>query len=143
MLAGHLALVAAALFAGAAIYITVAEQPARLGLDDRAALLQWKPAYARGFAMQATLAVIGSALGAWTWWQGGHGLWLAGAIALLANWPFTLFAIMPTNHKLGAIAPDAAGLESRALLVRWGHLHAVRSGLGTVATALMLVAASR
>ncbi|BDG70980.1 DUF1772 domain-containing protein [Roseomonas fluvialis] len=141
MLAGQLALVAAAAFGGAAIYINLAEQPARLMLDDQALLAQWKPAYKRGFAMQATLAVVGGVLGMLAWWQSGGVAWGIGAAVLLANWPFTLLGIMPTNHRLQAIAPESAGAESRALIRRWGMLHAVRSALGAIAT-LLFVAAS-
>ena len=62
MLAGLVALIVAALFAGAALYVNVAEQPARLALNDQAMLSEWKPSYKRGFAMQAPLAIVGCVL---------------------------------------------------------------------------------
>ena len=140
MLTGLLALSTASAFAAAACYINIAEQPARLTLDDRALLAQWKPAYARGFTMQATLAVVGFLLGVGAWWSMHNVMWLAGAVVLLANWPYTLLVIMPVNHKLNAIELDRAGPESRALIVRWGGLHARRTMLGFLATALFLFA---
>ena len=140
MLAGQLALVASALFAGAALYINVAEQPARLTLDDLALLTQWKPAYKRGFAMQAPLAIIGFLLGILATAQTGNWLWLAGGIVLVANWPYTLLQIMPTNNKLMAMDPAAPPPEARGLIESWGHLHAVRSALGITATLIFLVA---
>jgi hypothetical protein len=142
MLAGLLALTVAALFTGAAIYVWGVEQPARLQLGDRALLQQWKPSYKAGFAMQASLAVVGFLLGALQWWWSGELLWLIGALILIANWPFTLIAILPTNNALLATPLDAAGPASRALLVKWGHLHMVRTLLGAVATAVFLWAAA-
>ena len=138
MLTGQLALITAAVFTGAALYINVAEQPARLGLDDRSLLTQWKPAYKRGLTMQAPLAIVGFLLGLAAWWQTGHVGWVVGALLMIANWPVTFFAIMPTNTRLMALDPAAAGPESRALIERWGSLHAIRTGLGLGASLVFL-----
>jgi hypothetical protein len=138
MIVGQFALIVAAIFTGAAIYVNVAEQPARLTLDDRSALAEWKPAYKRGFAMQGPLAVLGFLLGLLTWWQTGDWRWLLGAAFLIANWPYTLIAIMPINNKLMATQLDQAGPESRKLIESWAGLHAVRTALGALATVTFL-----
>lgn len=139
MLLGHLALIVAASFASAAFYINFAEQPARLALDDRMAVLQWQRSYARAARMQASLALVGFLLGlaAW-WWQGRDVLWLLGAVVMLAPWPWTLLVIKPVNDRLNATAPERAGAESRALIERWSRLHAGRTALGALATAIFL-----
>lgn len=132
MIPGQFALVIAALFTGAAFYINAAEQPARLKLDDRSLLAEWKPAYQRGFAMQAPLALAGFLMGLIAAWLQGDGRWLIGAVLLVANWPFTLVAIMPTNHRLMETEAASAGPLTRALIEKWGRLHAVRTGLGAL-----------
>ena len=138
MIVGQLALTTAALFAGAAVYINVAEQPARLGLDDRALLQEWKPAYKQGTAMQAPLAVLGFLLGLTAWWQSGHTAWAVGSLLMIANWPVTFFAIMPINNRLVGMEMTEAGPQSRAMIERWGSLHAVRTTLGFAAASAFL-----
>lgn len=141
MFSGQLALVSAAIFTGAALYISAVEQPARLSLDDKSALEQWKPAYRRGTMMQAPLAVVGFIFGCLAFWTSGHPLWLLGAGLMIANWPWTFLVIMPTNGRLEAISAEAAAGEARRLIERWGALHAVRTALGMAATAVFVWAA--
>lgn len=135
-----IAIALASAFASAAIYINVAEHPARLGLPDAAALAQWHPSYQRGFVMQGSLAILSGLAGIVAWWQFGGALWIVGALLMIANWPFTLLVIMPVNHALEAmVGQDTA--QPRPLLIRWGQLHGVRSALG-VAGAIAFIAAA-
>ena len=140
---GLLALIASAIFCGAALYVNVAEQPARLSLDDRALLAEWKPSYKRGAAMQAPLALVGFLLGILAWWQTAHPGFLIGAIAIIAPWPWTLIGIKPTNDALLATDPEKAGPQTRALIVRWGAIHGVRTALGALATVAFLWACTQ
>jgi hypothetical protein len=142
MLSGLVALMVAAAFAGAAFYVGFAEQPARLRLDDQALLKQWKPSYARGFAMQATLAVISAAFGFIASWQLADWRWALAAALILANWPYTLFVMMPTNKRIAAWPLQQANVELRALIEKWGKLHAIRTMLGVAATAGYLTLAA-
>jgi hypothetical protein len=143
LIAGQLALIVAAVFTGAALYISIVEQPARLTLNDRALLAEWKPAYRRGYALQAPLALLGCLLGIVAWWPTGDWMWLLGAAILVANWPYTMLVIKPTNDELMGTAPDSAGPASRDLIRRWARQHAVRTALGLLATFVFLTGSLR
>jgi hypothetical protein len=134
MLIGLLALTVAAAFSGAAIYVSVAEQPARLRLDDKALLQEWQPSYKRGAAMQASIAIVACLLGLIAWWQTGGLAFLLGAVLIILPWPWTLIVMMPTNRVLEAMDANAGNPQARSLIIKWGNLHLVRTALGMLAT---------
>src|SRR5262245_22069129 len=138
MFAGVLALAFAAAFSGAAIYVSVAEHPGRLALDDDALLRQWQVSYPRAAVMQASLAVASALLGAAAFWATGDWRWLLGAVLILANVPYTLIVILPTNRGMQALAPEAADGNTRGAIESWARLHLVRDALGVLATAAYL-----
>jgi hypothetical protein len=127
-----------ALFAGAALYINVAEHPARMFGDARFALKQWAESYKRATLMQAPLALVGFVASVAAWLLGASAWWLVAGLLIGLPVPFTLIVIMPANHKLLATDRDPASAETRALLERWGKLHAVRSVSSLLATVLLL-----
>jgi hypothetical protein len=133
-----IAAVGAALFAGAALYINVAEHPARMRLETRIAALQWAPSYKRATWMQAPLAVLSCASGIVAWLMGAGTAWLVAAVLIGLVVPFTFAGIMPTNEKLLEPGRDLSSAETRRLLERWGNLHAVRTMLSILATMLYM-----
>jgi Domain of unknown function (DUF1772) len=99
-------------------------------------LAEWKPAYKRGYIMQASLAIVGGLFALVAYFTVLDWRWLLGAVVLLANWPYTIFVVMPTNRRLIDTPPEAATPETRHM--RWGDLHARRSALGLVSTLIFL-----
>ena len=127
-----------ALFAGAAIYINLAEHPARLECGTGLAATVFGPSYRRAAAMQASLALIATITGFAMGINGGSWCWFVGATLIFLVIPFTFIAIMPTNNQLLDPSRDRESSETLELLVKWGKLHSVRSVLSLAATLIYL-----
>ena len=126
----------AAIFAGAAIYINIAEHPARMAGDIRSALRQWAISYKRATLMQAPLAAVGFLASVAVWMLGASIWWLIAGLLIGAVVPLTLTVIMPTNRRL--LAAEGESAETRSLLEHWGRLQTLRRALSLLATALLL-----
>ena len=135
------AILTAALFCGAALYINIAEHPARMMLDTRSAATQWAPSYRRATWLQAPLALLSFIAGVACWLLGGGPAWAIAALLIGAVVPFTFIGIMPTNKALLAPGRDLGSEETRILLGRWARLHAVRTALSLAATVVYLCCA--
>jgi hypothetical protein len=133
-----LATLCAGLFAGAAVYITFVEHPARLECGTELAATEFGPSYRRATLMQASLAAVGlfAAVAAWALGR-GVGVLIGGLLLGLVI-PFTLVVILPTNQLLLDPGLDRGSAEAGALLARWGRLHAVRSAVSALAFLVLL-----
>jgi hypothetical protein len=131
--------ICAGLFAGAAIYITAVELPARVSCGNDVALREFRPSYRRATVMQAALAIMGCLAGVWSSWV-LEDVWVGfGALILGAVVPFTLIVILPTNKQLLEPSLDPSDSRTTELLTRWGRLHAIRSVLSSIALVLFLL----
>jgi hypothetical protein len=88
--------------------------------------------------MQSSLAAASGVLGLVAAWMTKDWRWVMGAALIIANWPYTLLGMAPTNNKLKGISENDAGPISRAIIETWGRLHAVRTSLGIAATVAYL-----
>src|SRR3989441_11619343 len=99
--------VAAGLFAGAAVYVTAVEHPARLECGPVLAIKEFGPSYRRAAVMQGVLAVACLVAGGGGWGRGGGGgggggggaLCVAGAVS-----PGGAHAANPAAGRSGARA---------------------------------------
>jgi hypothetical protein len=126
------------LFAGAAIYISCVEHPARMQCGTCLAATEFGPSYKRATVMQAPLAAVGFLSGISAWLMGASVLWAAGGVLIGGVIPLTLIVIAPKNRFLLAPDLDRGSELAQRLLRRWGRLHAVRSLMSSVAFVMYL-----
>jgi hypothetical protein len=122
MLFGLLALVYASAFAGAALYLNLVEQPARLALDDASMIREWAPSDRRGFALLGGLALLAALSGLAAFGRASDVRFLIGALLALASWPYTYFVIVPLNNRLLAATPAQPDADAREIVTFWGLL---------------------
>ena len=133
MLSGLFAFGFASAFAGASLYVTLVEQPARLALDDSSMMREWAPSDRRGFALLGGLALLAAISGLAAFGQGSDIRWLVGALIALASWPYTYFVIVPLNNRLLSAPADP---DSREVVTLWGQLEWGLFALGVISAAV-------
>jgi hypothetical protein len=137
-IAEFVAALSCSLFAGAAVYITFIEHPARMQCGVEIAATEFAPSYRRATVMQATCAAFSLLSCIAAWLAGATLWWLVAGVLLGSVIPFTLIVILPTNKRLLSPALDRRSAEAERLLARWGRLHTVRSVLSGLALLLFL-----
>jgi hypothetical protein len=137
-IAEFVAVLACSLFAGAAVYLSLVEHPARMECGMELAATEFAPSYRRATVMQASLAAVGLVSSIAAWLAGASFLWVVAGVLLGSVIPFTLIVILPTNKQLLGPALDRRSEETERLLARWGMLHAVRRVLSGLALLLFL-----
>ena len=125
---GLLAFAAACAFFGAALYINLVEQPARLKLDARSMVREWVPSNRRGFLLLAALALVSAILAYVDFARTGDVRWIVGGTVILASWPYTYFVVVPVNIWLCAIPPKRSAV--RELMRDWGLLEWGQTAIG-------------
>jgi hypothetical protein len=128
-----IATLCAGLFAGAALYVSLVEHPARTSCGPAVAIAEFGPSYRRGARLQSALASVCFVTAVWAAFRGAGHLVFLGALLIATVIPFTLLVIMPTNDRLTDQTLNPGSPEAARLLTRWGRLHAVRTVLGLAA----------
>jgi len=118
-IAEFVAVLACSLFAGAAVYLSLVEHPARMECGIEIAATEFPPSYRRATIMQATWAAVGLISSIAAWLAGASLLWVVGGVALGSVIPFTVILILPTNKLLLSSTLDKHSGQTGKLLARW------------------------
>ena len=99
-IAEFVAVLACALFVGAAICITFVEHPARMRCGAEIAATEFASSYRRATVMPANLCSFGLLASIGAWLAGASLWWFIAGMLLGSVIPFTLIVILHTNKRL-------------------------------------------
>ncbi len=136
-----IALFSCGTFFGAALYISLVQNPAALEAGVAVGGRFFPPMYRRAAPMQIALALLGFISALLAWYQSADIFWLVGALLLLAVIPITLIFIKPINDQLLSPQNDPDSAHTDSLMKQWGAKHWWRTAASGAAFALYLVAA--
>ena len=85
------AILCSAFFAGAALYINLAEYPARMECGTELATTVFRPSYHRAARMQPLLAFVAALSALGSWWFDDSILWIIGGLLI--------FAVIPSHSS--------------------------------------------
>jgi len=80
--------------------------------------------------MQATLALLGFSAGDVGLAHHGKAAFLDGALLLFANWPWTLFGMLPITSDSWPLRVEDVGPVTRSMLQKWNYLHGCTHAAG-------------
>lgn len=107
-------LLATGLCAGAAVYVSLVEHPARVAGGTALVGAEFRPSYRRGAVMRASLAALAAVAGIGDWARGHGARPLPAGLVMVFRIAFTLGVILPTNKRLMDPALDVSGAEAAA-----------------------------
>jgi hypothetical protein len=137
---GFVVIIASAMFAGGALYVSIVEQPARMAAGMAAARAQFGPSYDRAAIWQGGSAVIALAVGVAAAIVEGDWLWGASAVSTGLAVPWTLVVMLPAVRVLHD-EEDLPDDEAASVFRKWELRHLVRSVLGASGLILAALAA--
>ena len=137
MFAEIFSVICTGMFAGAALYVSVVEHPARMANTLAVALAEFRPSYRRAAVMQVILAIGGVAGAIGAYFLGRGVSTLVAGIVLATVVPFTLIVIMPVSRQLLDETRKAQTEDTQVLLEKWGRLHNIRTVAGLLALVIL------
>ncbi|MFL6549673.1 MAG: DUF1772 domain-containing protein [Povalibacter sp.] len=131
------AVASTALYAAAALHLTLVEYPAWARVGAEAALVQSVNSFQRAPLLQTPVAAIGciAAIGASA--LGGGVSWTFAAACIGLVVPFTA-VVMPVSRSLFGPDHEPQSAETRRLLKEWSTMHRVRTALSLAAAVVMI-----